>query len=431
MILAHVIALDPTAKQAEHFRRACGTARLAYNWALAEWNRMFKAGEKPSAPKLKIKWNAVRREAYPFTYDVTKCASNQAILNLGRAFDNFFRDLKKSKKERQFRYPQFKKKGKRDSFALWNDQFALEGTRIRIPNLGWVRMAESLRYAGKVMGAVVNRVADRWTVSVQVAVEQALARHPAAGTVVGVDLGVSTLMTLSQALPDGRMRIENPKARRSHMRRMRKLQRRVSRQELVRRRACAKRSRRQSIRQARLRRMHHRVACIRKDAAHKATTAIARAFGTVVIEDLNVAGMSKNHALAGAVLDAAFSEVRRQFEYKCARFGGSVVAADRFFPSSRRCSACGAVRAVLPLCVRKWACAGCGCVHDRDTNASHNLEWVGQAMPEPPAGRASPPDFAGLPATHGDIAALAAPQGATKLRWANRELNRRAHARTN
>ena len=214
MILAHVIALDPTAKQAEHFRRACGIARLAYNWALAEWGRMHKAGEKPSAPKLKARWNAVRREAYPFTYDVTKCASNQAILNLGRAFDSFFRDLKKPKKERHFRYPQFKKKGKRDSFALWNDQFALEGARIRIPCLGWVRMAEPLRHAGRVMGAVVSRVADRWTVSVQVDVEQAPVRHPAAGTVVGVDLGVSTLMTLSQALPDGRTRIENPRARR-------------------------------------------------------------------------------------------------------------------------------------------------------------------------------------------------------------------------
>ena len=121
MILAHVIALDPTAKQAEHFSRACGTARLAYNWALAEWGRMHKAGEKPSAPKLKARWNAVRREAYSFTYDVTKCASNQAILNLGRAFDSFFRDLRKPKKERHSRYPQFKKKGRRDSFALWND----------------------------------------------------------------------------------------------------------------------------------------------------------------------------------------------------------------------------------------------------------------------------------------------------------------------
>src|ERR1700746_21372 len=135
MILAHVIALDPTAAQEEHFRKACGVARLAYNWALAEWKRKYEAGERPSAYKLKIKWNEIRRSQFPFTLELTKRAGSQAILNLGVAFGNFFRDLKKPKGVRKARYPRFKKKGVHDSFSLWNDQFAIDGTRIRHPKV--------------------------------------------------------------------------------------------------------------------------------------------------------------------------------------------------------------------------------------------------------------------------------------------------------
>jgi putative transposase len=121
------------------------------------------------------------------------------------------------------------------------------------------------------------------------------------------------------------------------------------------------------------------MACIRNDAAHKATTKISRAFGTIVLEDLHVAGMVKNHALAGAVSDAAPGEIRRQFEYKAAR----VVFASRFFPSSKTCSVCGFVKDELPLNVRLFVCDGCGSVKDRDRNAADNLELVGRAAAEP------------------------------------------------
>jgi putative transposase len=146
----------------------------------------------------------------------------------------------------------------------------------------------------------------------------------------------------------------------------------------------------------------------------------ASAFETIVIEDLNVSGMSKNHALAGSVLDAAFGEIGRQLEYKTKRAGGRVVIADRFFPSSKTCSNCGHVVDALPLHVREWVCPVCGCVHDRDTNAAINLELVGRATPEP----------AQMPAC-GDMEALAVEQSATKLPWMNRKLDRRTHVRTN
>ncbi len=416
MILGHTIALDPTAKQEEYFRKACGVARFAYNWGLSEWKRQYESGDKPSANKIKKQWNAIRRTDYPWSLEVTKCASGQAIMNLGKAFSNFFSGLKKGKDERKSFYPKFKRKGVKDSFALWNDQFAVDGERIRIPNLGWVRLREPLRFDGKIMGAVVSRAGNRWVISIQVEIADDFAAHAAPGSVVGIDLGISTLLTLSRPLADGRTKIDNPKPRRAYMKRQKKLQRRISRQDLLRRRTNAKRSNRQSRRQDELRKLHYRVTCIRKDAIHKATSAIVDQFETIVIEDLNVSGMSKNHALAGAVLDAAFAEIRRQFQYKTILRSGRVVVADRWFPSSKACSCCGCIVDKLPLSVRSWTCPHCGAVHDRDGNAATNLELlVGQAMPEPAIDDLLP--------AHGEIAALATPSGMVKLRSGNRELN--------
>lgn len=424
MIRGHTITLDPTVKQERHFRRACGVARFAYNWALAEWKRQYAAGEKPSALKLKTQWNAVRRKEFPWSLEVTKCASGQSIMDLGQAFSNFFRDLKKTT-GRKARYPKFKRKGVNDSFALWNDQFSVDGKRIRIPLLGWVRMTEALRFDGKILGAVVSRQGARWAVSIQVEMTDSEAAHPAAGTTVGVDLGVSCLLALSQPLPDGTVKIPNPKAYRRNLRRIKRVQRRVGRQERLRRKAQARKSNRQARRETALRKLHHRVACIRKDAAHKTTTRVVNAFETVVLEDLNVSGMLKNHRSAGGVADAAFAEIRRQFEYKAAACGGRIVLADRFFPSSKTCSACGYRLETLPLGTRTWTCPECGCVHDRDLNAALNLEHlvVGPAWPEP--SQDSPA------ATRGEIKALAASQEAVEPGSVNRELNRgRAHAST-
>jgi putative transposase len=405
MIRAHNIVLDATAKQEEYFRRACGTARFAYNWALREWERQYKTGEKPSARKLKAQWNAARKAEFLWSYEITKCAGAQGVLNLGVAYKNFFDDLAKVKRGeiriKDVRRPTSKKKGKGDSFALWNDQFAIEDKRIRIPNLGWVRLVEPLRFDGKILGAVVKRECHRWVVSVQVKLTDVKVEHPCTGSIVGVDVGVSTLMALSKPLPDDSVKIANPKARTAHMKRQKRLQRRISRQELVRQKTNGKRSNRQAKRQACLRKLHYKVACIRKDALHKATTLVSSNFQTVVLENLNVAGMSKNHNLAGALLDASFGEIRRQFEYKSPAAGGHVFLANRYFPSSKTCSypGCGYVLPELGQNIRRWTCPKCGIAHDRDLNASHNLEdLVGQALPKPV------PDIP--ESTHGEIAAL-------------------------
>lgn len=414
MILGHAIALDPTPAQAAAFRRACGVARFAWNWSLAEWQRMHAAGEKPSAAKIKAAWNAHRKADLPWSYEVSKCVSGQSVIDLGTAFANFFRDVKKPRGTRKARYPKFKSKRNDNGFALWNDQFQIDGNRIRIPRVGWVKMFEPLRFDGKIMGARVNRIGTRWHVSVQVETVREMEQAPDES--VGIDLGITTLMTLSRPLPDGRTEIANPRARRSLMKRQKKLARRISRQELQRRKTNAKTSRRQMGRRDRLRRLHHRIASIRKDAIHKATTAIVNAFATVVIEDLNVGGMTKNKRLAGSILDASFSEIRRVLEYKAAMRGGRVVVVDRFFPSSKTCSECNHVIDRLPLSKREWTCPECGTVHERDLNAAKNIELVGTASAEPLAG--------GPSATRGDTEALAAGRPATKPRWLNRDIGK-------
>jgi putative transposase len=178
-------------------------------------------------------------------------------------------------------------------------------------------------------------------------------------------------------------------------------------------------------RRAVLAKVRWRVANIRRDALHKATTAISKNFETITLEDLNVAGMVKNHHLAGAVSDAAFGEIRRQFEYKQRNLGGHVRMADRWFASSKTCFDCKMVNAKVVLGVGTWTCDGCGAVLDRDENAANNLEYyelVGQALSEP--------SLDDPVATSGEIAALAVPYGTVKLRSLNRELNQCAHVLT-
>jgi len=287
--------------------------------------------------------------------EVTKNAPQMAIIQLGDAFMNFFAG--------RARYPQFRKKGVNDRFTLTNDQFSIDGSRIRIPNLGWVRMRESLRFVGKVMSATVSRVADRWFVSITVDTQD-LSHLPKAENqgAVGVDLGVSALATLSTEEPA----IPGPKAHMALLKRLQCLSRSLSRKK--------KGSQNRKKARAKLAKLHARISNIRKDALHQLTTDLTRRFHTIGIEDLNVKGMMSNRHLARSIADMSFSEFRRQLEYKAQMRGGIVVVADRWFASSKTCSACGHKVEVLPLSVRNWTCPQCGATHDRDVNAAINLK---------------------------------------------------------
>lgn len=360
MLIAHKIALDPNNVQATYFARAAGTARFAYNWALAEWQRQFEGCKadaslpKPSQMALRRQLNSIKTEQFPWMLEVTKNAPQMAIIQLGAAFKNFFAGRAK--------YPKFRKKGLHDRFSLTNDQFSLDGSRIRIPNLGWVRMRETLRFTGKIMSATVSRVADKWFVSITVDTpdDSHLTKAENQG-VVGVDLGVSALATLSTGDV-----ITGPKAHKALLSRLQRLSRGLSRK--------VKGSENREKAKVKLARLQARVGNIRRDALHQITTDLTRRFHTIGIEDLNVRGMVKNRHLSRAVSDMGFFEFRRQLEYKAAQRGVFIVVADRWYPSSKTCSDCGHKLETLPLPVREWVCPECGSIHSRDVNAAINLK---------------------------------------------------------
>jgi len=353
MIFAHKIALDLTQAQETSCRKAAGTARFTYNWALAEWRGQYRRGEKPTAAKLKVQWNALKHERYPWVDEVHKDANQQPFTHLNTAFQTFFRHDAK--------YPTFKKKGQHDTFYISNDKCTVQGKRFRIPTLGWVRMREALRFDGKLMSAVVSRTADRWYVSLSVQIETApLACENQAGR-VGVDLGVKHLATLST----GEV-IDGPKPLRAALTQLRRLNRALAR------RVKGSANGRQTT--AKLGRLHARIAAIRSDALHKLTTHLTQDFAQIVIEDLHVKGMVRNHKLARAIGDMGLGTFRRMLTYKGAAYGAEVMVADRWFPSSKVCRICGVLHDGLTLQDRVFVCGGCGHPEDRDLHAAKNLE---------------------------------------------------------
>jgi putative transposase len=356
MIKAHKIKLNPTPEQEEYFKRAAGCARLAYNWALAEWRREHEAGVKPSALELKKRFNQIKAEQFPFVMEVTKCATEQAFADAGAAFNNFFRWLKEGQ---QAGYPKFKSKNRSTpSFYLANDKIAFEGHTVYIPKLGWVNMAERLRFEGKVMGARIRCRAGQWWIAV--AVEMEKPQPVEKNSTVGMDVGITNLGVTS----DGQV-FENQEYLRQSLSRLRSLSSALSRKEAG--------SRNFEKAKIKLQRAHSRVASQRDDAIHKMTTELCRNNAVIGIEDLNVKGMVQNRHLSRSLSDAALGEIHRQLNYKAEWFGSVVQPVDRFFPSSQLCSACGERKINLTLAEREWRCEMCGAHHDRDLNAAINI----------------------------------------------------------
>ncbi len=365
---SHVIRLNPTPEQAVYFRKACGVARHAYNWALARWKQARAEGQRVKMKELKREYNAIKREQFPWTGEVTKCAPEQEFANLGQAFENYWRmkeegtqpKLKHPRKDgEEAGFPHFKSK-KRDrlSFYLNNDKFSVDGHTLRVPKLGKVNMTETLRFQGKIMSATISYQAGWWFISISVEVEHETPTHH--GGAVGIDLGIKTLATLS----DGTV-VENQKHYRQNLGRIKGLSKGLSRK--------VEGSQNWWKNSKKLAKAHYRVACQRQDMLHKMTTHVARTYALIGLEDLNTKGMLANHCLAQAVSDASFFEVKRQLLYKTERYGGYVQLVDRWYPSSKTCHVCGWVKKDLTLADREWTCPECGTVHERDGNASLNI----------------------------------------------------------
>ena len=352
---AHKIALKPNNKQANHLQQACGCARVAYNWGLSEWKRQYEAGEKPSVFGLDKQFNAIKRNEFPFVLEVTKCASQIAFANLGKAFSNFFNNVKNGKKPG---YPKYKKKGIHDSFGIDNIQIKIKNKQVYIPKLGWVRMRELWRFSDdKLLSIAISKTAGKWFISLS---SQAEIPEPVPSDhAIGVDVGIKELAVTS----DGEV-FENPKALKRSQDRLRLYQKSVSRKKK------GSNNRKKAV--LKLSKQHYRVSNIRKDSLHKTSTAITKCAGLIGIEDLNIKGMLKNHKLSKAISDAALFELHRQIRYKARWEGSTLVKADRFYPSSKLCSQCGLIKHDLTLSDRIYECV-CGLKKDRDLNASINL----------------------------------------------------------
>jgi putative transposase len=353
-------------------------------WSLASLRKQFNAAKRTD-PRFANWWEKNSKEAY-----------NTGFANASAAFDNYAKSKNGKRRGAKTGLPRFKKKHK----ARLACRFTTGGIRVAdrrhvtLPVLGTIRtheptvklLARERAGTARILSATVRHERGRWFVSFQVEVKREITRVARPGVAVGVDLGVKVLAVMADSA--GQIRyIDNPKHHDGEMKRLRRLSRRVSRRQgpAVYDPATKKTTRREpSYRwrkaDAERSKVHHRVADLRADALHKLTTATRAEYGTVVVEDLNVAGMLKNRRLARKIADAGFGEIRRQLTYKGRRNACPTVVASRWYPSSKTCSDCGAVKAKLPLHVRVFDCDECPLTMDRDENAARNLAALAVSM---------------------------------------------------
>ncbi len=359
--------LDLNNAQVTACLKHAGVARFAYNWGLKRYQEEYEAGRKtPTAISLHKELNALKKTDFPWMYEVSKCSPQEALRNLEKAFKNFFNNVKKKKQGKlqgKLGYPKFKTKKKGiGSFRLTGAIHVYE-KHIQLPRLGLLKLKEAgyLPISDvHILSATISEKAGRWYVAVQVE-EEVASPVPATGKVLGVDLGIKTLATTSEASS-----FENPKALRKNLKKLARLGRRHSRK------VKGSKNRKKSARK--LARMHARIAYIRENAIHQATHAIVKTKPcTIVLEDLNVKGMMKNRKLSRAVGDVGMYEFKRQITYKAEKYGSMVNAVSRWFPSSKTCSCCGWVDEDQDLSDRVFICERCGYLADRDYNAAKNL----------------------------------------------------------
>lgn len=335
-----------------------GVARHAWNWGLALTKQILDNNKANPDEKIKFpsaidlhKWLVIIvKPENTWYYDSSKCAPQYALRHLREAWDRCFKGTAG--------VPHFKKKGRKDSFTL-DGSFKLEHFRIRVPVIGWLKTYERLPQGIKPKSVTISRQADRWFISFKLEVEPR--NTPKVVDYVGVDLGVKSLVTLST----GEV-FEGAKSYKKYEQKLARLQYLMRHKEV--------KSSNYGKAQLKIACLHRRIANIRKDTLHKLTTFISKNHALIGLEDLNVSGMMANRKLAKAIGDMGFYEFRRQLEYKSQLYGSKVVFVDRFFPSSKTCSNCGAVKEFLSLSERTFSCDKCGMSCDRDLNAAMNLK---------------------------------------------------------
>lgn len=368
MLKAYKTQLDPNNKQITKMKMNCGAARWAFNFALAKKKEAFDKKEKiPNNIELHRELNRLKGTeelSWGYAEGISKCSFQEALRDCDKAFANFFRRCKQKVKGKKG-FPKFKsKKNDKQSFRLTGSIKVLDG-HIQLPRLGKIKLFEE-DYAPKnvkILSATISKRAGKWFVSLQVEEESKEIADNTCNSIVGVDLGIKTLATCS----DGVI-YENPKALKSNLRRLKRKSRQLSRK--------IKGSKNKEKAKQKLAKLHYRISNIRKDTLNKITSSIIRENQTIVLEDLKISNMLKNHKLAQTISDVGFYEFRRQIEYKARWYWKEVIFANTFYPSSKLCSNCGWKNENLTLTDRVFECKVCNNIIDRDMNAAINLkQW--------------------------------------------------------
>ncbi|WP_246143498.1 IS607 family element RNA-guided endonuclease TnpB [Actinacidiphila oryziradicis] len=408
VVQAYRYALDPSATTRQMMFSHCGAARASFNWAVtwveaSWWQRRAEESYgvpedglthwRPwSLPALRKVFNEAKKIDPRFAgwwEENSKEAYSTGLANAAAAFDNYAKSKQGKRKGKRVGMPRRKSKHRaRLACRFTTGTIRVEADRrhVTLPRLGTIRTHESTRKlerrvsngTARILSATIRYERGRWFVSFQVEVKRELERVARPQVAVGVDLGVKVLAVMADSLGEIRC-IPNPAHYDTALKTLGRMSRRVCRRQGPDRRTGQKPSKRWLKANTERNRVHHRVAHLRADALHKLTTTITSEYGTVVVEDLNVAGMLRNRRLARKIADAGFGEIRRQITYKTKRNGCRTVVASRWYPSSKTCSDCGAVKAKLPLHVRVFDCDSCPLVMDRDENAARNLAALAAA----------------------------------------------------
>ena len=369
--------LAPNNNQRATFARYAGARRFVFNWGLAEKRAAYARGERhPSAFDLRKRLVSLKDAnggELSWLKDISTHVHQCALVDLDQAFANFF--------AKRAGYPCFKKKGRsRDSFRL--REITQIGKRsIKLPRIGWVRLKEpTIKLKGQVLSATVSREADRWFVTLAVAREPKHQSRPKGSRPVGVDLGIKSLAVIATANGEAVHVAQALRPLRQAQKRLKRAQRRLSRKQ----EGSANRHKQQM----RVARLHRRVANQRRDNLHKLTSRLAKSRSVIVVEDLHVRAMSstargtlqrpgkqvlQKAGFNRSLLEQSFGELRRQLTYKASWYGSVLVTADRFYPSSKICSQCGAKNQGLRRDDRLFECPSCSASLNRDLNAAINL----------------------------------------------------------
>ena len=383
MIKTHKIPLRPNRDQIAWFYQQCGYAKFAYNSALSDFKAELSSDTFLSMYDLNKRFNK-KKKAYDWTKAQDQRAAMYAVHHLGSAIDNW--------RQKRAKFPKLKKRGCRHSYTTDEQAVRVEGKRIKLPKIGWVKTFETLRFRGKIVSVTLSRTAHRWFVSISVEVQPPIYECQASSEYVdgfisnaeikdtqvvdventkaveisthptiGVDVGINTLATL-----DNGTKYENPRPLKRYERKLAREQRKLSRKVFL--------SQNWYKQKRIVERLHYRIACIRKDAHHKATTQIVTMAGVIAIETLKVTHLLKNRNLAKALSDSALGGFLEKLKSKAKTLGIPIVQSGEFFASSKTCNNCGDKKNDLSLSERAYHCNNCGTSIDRDVNAAMNLK---------------------------------------------------------